>query len=94
MSSADDALRRLAQSRGQSRPQGTRSDPDWISRSYFVRVTTDQQIEQELLRLKLAGVAIDKSDLVDALLTAWLKWQTDGTPLEQSMALLTPRPKP
>lgn len=54
---------------------GKRSDPNWIGRTYYIRKETDLDIESELLLLKRQGFELDKSELVDALLTAWLKWQ-------------------
>ncbi len=54
---------------------GKRSDPNWIGRTYYIRKETDLDIEAELLQLKRQGIELDKSELVDALLTGWLKWR-------------------
>lgn len=54
---------------------GKRSDPDWSGRTFYIRKETDLDIEAALLELKRQGVELDKSELVDALLSAWLKWR-------------------
>ena len=54
---------------------GKRSDDAWIGRTYYVRRETDLDIEDELLKFKRSGIDIDKSELVDQLLSAWVKWQ-------------------
>jgi hypothetical protein len=40
-----------------------------------VKRETDLDVEDELLKLKRSGVDVDKSELVDLLLGAWVKWQ-------------------
>ncbi|MGL5832374.1 MAG: hypothetical protein ACRC1Z_03975, partial [Waterburya sp.] len=35
---------------------GKRSDPDWIGRTYYVRKETDFDVEDELVKLKRAGI--------------------------------------
>lgn len=70
-------LRSAAETKKRGRPAvGKRSDPDWVGRTYYIRKETDLDIESELLKLKRAGIELDKSELVDALLAAWLKWRT------------------
>ena len=64
---------------------GKRSDPDWIGRTYYIRRETDLDVEGELLQLKRSGIEIDKSELVDALLAAWVQWRNG----ENSEILLT-----
>ena len=36
---------------------------------------TDLDVEEELLKLKRQGIDIDKSELVDFLMSAWVKWR-------------------
>jgi hypothetical protein len=52
---------------------GKRSDDLWIGRTYYIQRETDLDIEDQLLRLKRQGVEIDKSELVDFLLSTWVK---------------------
>jgi len=54
---------------------GKRSDDSWIGRTYYVKRSTDLDVEEELLKLKRRGVEIDKSELVDFLMAVWVKWQ-------------------
>lgn len=54
---------------------GKRSNPGWIGRTYYIQQSTDQAIEAELLALRHGGHAIDKSQLVDALLMAWVQFR-------------------
>ncbi len=54
---------------------GKRSDDPWIGRTYYVKRSTDLDVEEELLKLKRRGVEIDKSELVDFLMSVWVKWQ-------------------
>jgi hypothetical protein len=57
---------------------GKRSDPDWIGRTYYIRRETDLDVEEELHRLKRDNQAVDKSELVDFLLSEWVKSQQGG----------------
>ena len=43
---------------------GKRSDPNWIGRTFYIRKETDFDIEDELIKLKRAGINLDKSELV------------------------------
>ncbi len=52
---------------------GKRSNPDWIGRTYYIRKETDLDVESELLKLKREGIELDKSELVDFLLSEWVK---------------------
>lgn len=62
--------------RGRGRPAtGKRSDDEWIGRTFYVKRETDLDVEDELLKLKRQDVNLDKSDLVEALLTAWVKYR-------------------
>ena len=71
---------------------GKRSDPDWIGRTYYIRKETDFDIEDELVKLKRAGVNLDKSELVDFLLSAWVKWRK-GENIDLQIAEISPRQK-
>ena len=62
------------ESKKRGRPAtGKRSNPDWIGRTYYIRKETDLDVESELLKLKREGVELDKSELVDFLLSEWVK---------------------
>ncbi len=54
---------------------GKRSDDLWTGRTYYIQRETDLDVEDQLLQLKRGGIEIDKSELVDFLLTAWVKLQ-------------------
>ena len=71
---------------------GKRSDPNWIGRTYYIRKETDFDIEDELVKLKRAGINLDKSELVDFLLGAWVKWRK-GENIEIQMSEISPRRK-
>jgi hypothetical protein len=71
---------------------GKRSDPDWIGRTYYVRKETDFDVEDELVKLKRAGVNLDKSELVDFLLAAWVKWRK-GENIDIQLSEISPRRK-
>jgi hypothetical protein len=71
---------------------GKRSDPDWIGRTYYVRKENDFDVEDELVKLKRAGVNLDKSELVDFLLAAWVKWRK-GENIDIQMSEFSPRRK-
>ena len=71
---------------------GKRSDPGWLGRTYYVRQTTDLDVEEELLNLKRDGVELDKSELVDSLLAAWVKWR-NGEQANILLGKISPRRK-
>ena len=71
---------------------GKRSDPDWIGRTYYIRKETDFDVEDELIKLKRAGFNLDKSELVDFLLDAWVQWQ-NGKNIDIQLSALSPRQK-
>ena len=71
---------------------GKRSDPEWIGRTYYVRQETDFDIEDELVKLKRAGINLDKSELVDFLLAAWVQWRK-GENIDIQMSEISPRRK-
>ena len=65
-----------SETRKRGRPAtGKRSDDAWIGRTYYVKRSTDLDVEEELLKLKRRSVEIDKSELVDFLMTVWVKRQ-------------------
>ena len=59
---------------------GKRSDPNWIGRTYYVKRATDLDVEGMLFKLKCQGIEIDKSELVNSLLGAWVNWQQSDSP--------------
>jgi len=71
---------------------GKRSDPNWTGRTYYIRKETDLDVEDELLQLKRQGIELDKSELVDALLAAWVQWR-QGENINLRIAEISPRRK-
>lgn len=71
---------------------GKRSDPDWIGRTYYIRKEIDFDVEDELVKLKRAGVNLDKSELVDFLLAAWVQWR-NGENVNIQLSEISPRRK-
>ena len=71
---------------------GKRSDPNWIGRTYYIRKETDLDVEDELLHLKRQGIEIDKSELVEELLSAWVKWR-QGEDSDFLLSEISPRRK-
>ncbi|HEY9767011.1 MAG TPA: hypothetical protein V6C71_00710 [Coleofasciculaceae cyanobacterium] len=71
---------------------GKRSDPDWIGRTYYIRKENDFDVEDELVKLKRAGINLDKSELVDFLLAAWVKCR-NGENIDIQMSEISPRRK-
>ncbi|MBD2414822.1 hypothetical protein FACHB389_36995 [Nostoc calcicola FACHB-389] len=69
---------------------GKRSDDAWIGRTYYVKRSTDLDVEEELLKLKRRGVEIDKSELIDFLMAVWVKWQ-QGENIDLLIDEFTPR---
>ncbi|HLO87947.1 MAG TPA: hypothetical protein VK203_23485 [Nostocaceae cyanobacterium] len=41
-------------------------------------MTSDLDVEEALLQLRRQEIEIDKSELMDLLLGAWVKWQKHG----------------
>ena len=79
------------QKRGRGRPAtGKRSDPGWIGRTYYVQEDTDIDVELELALLRREGISLDKSDLVDGLLDAWLKYR-QGENVSGLLHAISPR---
>lgn len=82
-----------SQKRGRGRPAtGKRSNDGWIGRTYYIQRDTDLDVEDELLKLKRQGIEVDKSELVDLLLSAWVKWR-QGENIEIQISEITPRRK-
>lgn len=71
---------------------GKRSDDAWIGRTYYVKRETDLDVEEELLKLKRQGIEVDKSELVDLLMAAWVKRQL-GENIDLLLDEITPRRK-
>ncbi len=69
---------------------GKRSRPDWIGRTYYIQKSTDLCIESELLELKRRGEMMDKSELVNALLQAWVQWH-QGADMEALLREISSR---
>lgn len=71
---------------------GKRSDEGWISRAFYVEESTDIDLEAELAQLRREGVKLDKSDLVNSCLIAWLKWRKGEQP-SKCLGEISPRRK-
>jgi hypothetical protein len=71
---------------------GKRSDDSWTGRTYYIQRETDLDMEDQLLRLKRQGIDIDKSELVDFLLAAWVKLQK-GEKADFRISEITPMRK-
>ncbi len=69
---------------------GKRSDDAWLGRTYYIKRETDLDVEDRLLQLKRSGIEIDKSELVDFLLAAWVKFQNGENP-NFHISEITPR---
>ena len=69
---------------------GKRSDVAWLGRTYYIKRETDLDVEDRLLQLKRSGIEIDKSELVDFLLAAWVKFQNGENP-NFHISEITPR---
>lgn len=69
---------------------GKRSNEEWLGRTYYIRRDVDIDVAMELLKLRRRGIEIDKSELVDTLLSAWLTWRSGGE-LTPHIAKVTPR---
>lgn len=67
---------------------GKRSNPEWVGRTYYIQRKTDLDIEGELFQLKRQGIEIDKSELVDHLLSAWAECRKSGHSKLQISAIL------
>jgi hypothetical protein len=82
-----------AKAKKRGRPAtGKRSDEGWINRAFYVQESTDIDLEDEINKLRREGVKMDKSDLVDACLVAWLKWRK-GEQADLCLGDISPRRK-
>lgn len=57
---------------------GKRSNPDWVGRTFYVEAETDANFGIVIATLKAQGISIDKSDIVQALLSEWMSKSTDA----------------
>lgn len=71
---------------------GKRSDEGWIGRAFYVEESTDIDLEAEINQLRREGVKMDKSDLVNSCLIAWLKWRKGEQP-SKCLIDISPRRK-
>ncbi|MEO0519143.1 MAG: hypothetical protein AAF171_17780 [Cyanobacteria bacterium P01_A01_bin.116] len=71
---------------------GKRSNAGWIGRTYYIQEKTDIEIEIELATMRRQGVSLDKSELVDALLGAWVAWRK-GEDANEELSEFSPRRK-
>lgn len=71
---------------------GKRSNKDWIGRTFYIQRETDLDVEGELYQLKREGIEVDKSELVNALLAAWVKWR-NGENIDSQLDEISPRRK-
>lgn len=68
---------------------GKRSDDEWIGRTFYVKRDTDFDIEELLVKLRRQGIEIDKSELMEMLLAACVKWH-QGENLEIHLVEISP----
>lgn len=71
---------------------GKRSDDRWISRAFYVEESTDEDLEDEIVKLRREGIKMDKSDLVNSCLIAWLEWRKGEQP-SKCLSDISPRRK-
>ncbi len=80
----------LSEPKKRGRPAtGKRSDDAWIGRTFYIQRETDLDAEGELLNLRRQGIELDKSELVDKLLSAWVQWRK-GENLDFLLAEISP----
>jgi len=72
--------------------KGKRSNSDWIGRTYYIRKDIDLDVEGELHALKRQGTDLDKSELVNGLLEAWVKWR-QGENIDIYLSEISPMQK-
>lgn len=68
---------------------GKRSDGAWVGRTYYIKRETDLDIGEIILQLRRQGIEVDKSELVDLLLSAWVKWHK-GENMEIHLSEVSP----
>jgi hypothetical protein len=71
---------------------GKRSTEGWTGRTFYIEQENDLDVEEELMNLKRNGVELDKSELVNSLLAAWVKWR-QGDKAEILLSKISPRRK-
>ena len=71
---------------------GKRSTEGWTGRTFYIQEENDLDVEEELMNLKRNGVNLDKSELVDSLLAAWVKWRK-GENSEILLSEISPKRK-
>lgn len=71
---------------------GKRSREGWTGRTFYIQEDNDLDVEEELMNLKRTGVDLDKSELVNSLLAAWVKWRK-GEKAEILLSKISPRRK-
>lgn len=87
------AAKAKANNKKRGRPAtGKRSDDGWIGRAFYVEESTDIDLEAEINQLRREGIKLDKSDLVNACLVAWLKWRK-GEKSDLCLGEISPRRK-
>lgn len=57
---------------------GKRSNPDWVGRTFYVEAETDANFGIAIATLKAQGVSVDKSDIVQALLSEWMSKSSEA----------------
>lgn len=84
----------IAKPQRRGRPSvGKQHNPYWRGETYYyyyVRGETELDVAAELLNLKREGLELDKSDLADALLAAWVRWR-QGEDIEPLLLEIAPK---
>ena len=91
-SAVDEAIAKTSEKvkRGRGRPKTGKSSSDgYVSRTFYIKEETDLDIEELLVKLKRKGIRIDKSELVEILLSGLVNWH-NGENLESSLAEISP----
>jgi hypothetical protein len=89
----EEPIDEAASTKKRGRPAtGKRSDDKWIGRTFYIQKETDFDVEAELLDIKRQGIDLDKSELVERLLAAWVKWR-NGENSEIRLLEVSPRRK-
>lgn len=57
---------------------GKRSDPDWVGRTFYVEAETDANFGIAIATIKAQGIPVDKSDIVQALLSDWMSKEPEA----------------
>ncbi len=75
------------------RGSAKRNNPDYAARSFYLPKATDRRLQRVLLDLQEEGYELDRSELLNCLLTAWLD-SRQGSDLEHRLAELLSGYKP